>query len=611
MSVSGPSPQSSPKRYGPTTPLLTPHASRWRKPHAFWLIPVLFLMAISLGMNTGPKLEIQTQLICHSLAGSSPEFEHEIHPGGFLTVNNSDWVNRCRRDPRVSSRLAILSTTISLVLGILSALTTAFWCARSERHGRRPVFGWAFGGFVANDLAFLFIIHLMRAGLVTDYRLLVIPAIIEGLTGGPATVQALFNSYIHDCSSPGRSQTTSFSQFLGVMMAGVALGPTISAKLVPLRDDILLPFYVILVLLTLVLIFSLLVIPESLSNCRRAEFVARYEQERNALADTYTPTNGSRLHLIRLRIFQHRKMYLNFLKPLAILLPVRKIETGQWDWNLFLIAIAYGTYGSSVGAYGVRLQYAVFRFEWGPVETGYFLTTLGLCRVLALLLILPLLIRLWKRPDLACGLGSPSTSSAGSAAGSLSRKLTCRLKEPQPRSEPITVSIPALHASPDQHKIYQDAKFDLKFARYSIIWDALQVTLLIVSPSPTWFVAGSGLQSLSGSTSPAISALALGIVPGQLGGRVIASLSVVQTLTSNVFGPFVFGGVYSASVGRFSEAFLVVDLVLFVMALVVLSMVKIRSVDTDGNRAVADDDSSSSSSSEEEETEEVSVQTGI
>lgn len=62
------------------------------------------------------------------------------------------------------------------------------------------------------------------------------------------------------------------------------------------------------------------------------------------------------------------------------------------------------------------------------------------------------------------------------------------------------------------------------------------MTSLIFSSSPAWFVTGSGMQALAGSTSPAIAALALGIVPSQLGGRVIASLSVVQTITSNVIG---------------------------------------------------------------------------
>lgn len=59
-------------------------------------------------------------------------------------------------------------------------------------------------------------------------------------------------------------------------------------------------------------------------------------------------------------------------------------------------------------------QYAVFRFEWGPVETGYYLTTLGLCRVISLLVILPLLIRLWKHALTPTRLAlDPSTDHLG------------------------------------------------------------------------------------------------------------------------------------------------------------------------------------------------------
>lgn len=342
-----------------STPLLStaasPHPLSKPKPHAFWLVPVLFIMAISMGMSTGPKLEIHTQLICRSLARDSVR-QAEISAGGFLTVVQPDWVGRCRRDPEVSSRLAILSTASSLVMGFLSATTTAYWCSLSERVGRRSVLGWAFAGFVANDLAFLVLIRLMRSGRVSDYRMLVIPSFLEGLTGGPATLQAVFNSYIHDCAPPGRSVTVTFSLFVGIMMAGMALGPTISAALVPLSNDILLPFYVILVLLLLVLVFSLIVIPESLSQDRRIDFINRYNQHRAQLAASYAPVNSSLWRLIGLRVFQHRQMYLNFLKPLGIFWPRRSLETGQRNWNLFLIATAYALYSSSVGAYGVRLQ---------------------------------------------------------------------------------------------------------------------------------------------------------------------------------------------------------------------------------------------------------------
>ncbi|KAH9812471.1 hypothetical protein DFH28DRAFT_978599 [Melampsora americana] len=626
---SGPSPQSSPhKACHESTPLLSQNNNvtnpniisntitriKQREAHAFWLVPILLLMAISLGMNTSPKLEIHTQLICRSLSIDQPnhrEFEAAIHSGGgFLTIAHSDWVNKCRKDPMVSSRLSLLSTMISLVMGSLSVLTTAYWCSLSERIGRRLVLGWAFFGFIINDASFLIIIRLMRSDVLQDYRLLIIPSILEGLTGGPATVQALFNSYISDCAKGSNSQTITFSLFLGLMMAGMAIGPTISAKIVNLKDDILLPFYIILILLIIVFGFSLYVIPESLSKVKQIEFLKKHQEDLNQLKISFAPSNSNRIRFYHLRLFvyQRRKMYLNFLKPLMILWPTKSIENHNRmtrDWKLTLIGIAYALYGSGTGAYGIKLQYAIFRFQWGPIETGYFLTTLGLCRVMALLVIIPIVIRLWKRSTQIINL-EPRPPFVVNSNGNSNKKyssLSSRLGQRPLQSEPITISIPKLTPSPNPRKTLSDAKFDLKFARYSIIWDALSIVILIVSPSMSWFIIGSGMQSLAGSTSSAIQALAINCVPGEKVGQVIASFSILQVLCSQVLGPFVFGGVFSGTVGSFSEAFFVVDIMLMVVVLVVLSMVRLRS--TEHHHSIANhqelDSSISSSSSDDDD----------
>lgn len=50
------------------------------------------------------------------------------------------------------------------------------------------------------------------------------------------------------------------------------------------------------------------------------------------------------------------------------------------------------------GVYGPKMQYTMIKFDWGPVENGYYLTIMGASRVVALLVVLPIFIRLVKPP---------------------------------------------------------------------------------------------------------------------------------------------------------------------------------------------------------------------
>ena len=47
------------------------------------------------------------------------------------------------------------STMLSLLMGILSALTTGWWGAFGDRHGRKPILFVALFGMLLMDLVFL------------------------------------------------------------------------------------------------------------------------------------------------------------------------------------------------------------------------------------------------------------------------------------------------------------------------------------------------------------------------------------------------------------------------------------------------------------------------
>lgn len=187
-----------------------------------------------------------------------------------------------------------------------------------------------------------------------------------------------------------------------------------------------------------------------------ADAVARREREK--AEDIAAVDAGT---VVRLRITGTRVLtrFFGFLHPLGLLLP--KQRTGEetveelpilesrggvkvgTDWELSKIGIAYALYVTCVVrslslllpsyfmySYAVRLDcieyyagedqyvitffrawlkmrtdsmrlaavYSGYKFSWGLVENGYYLSFIGTCRVIVLILLVPLGIKLFKEP---------------------------------------------------------------------------------------------------------------------------------------------------------------------------------------------------------------------
>ena len=195
---------------------------------------------------------------------------------------------------------------------------------------------------IHSDLAFAFASstssHISRHG----YKFLLFASIVEGVLGGPVTLQAAISAYISDCTSDG-SRADIFSRFLGVSYVGFALGPTLGALFIryPLPQiqsfsshhrqihSVTAAFWAAILFSSINLILTLLVIPESLNKTRRQ--VAQK-------ADAPTPAVQNDTGLKK-RLFA----------PLAVFAPQRRIVNGrmQEDWSmpwlatgLFLLLLA-------------------------------------------------------------------------------------------------------------------------------------------------------------------------------------------------------------------------------------------------------------------------------
>ncbi|KAJ1028465.1 hypothetical protein NDA16_001631 [Ustilago loliicola] len=488
----------------------------YRKPSEKWLRPFALLISMAGGMCMGPKLELLNMFVCEEVLGDSyvgggdiivpqPPVNSTLnhlatgHPvassagarlDGFQPwpvtsnpVSHTDTASdvhavtayfaaldqpnstvipiprrprkACFASPEVQSSLATLQLRMTLSMGILAALTTGFWSNLSSRRGRLPVLRLAMAGIVFTDLVILTAALVPRDKLPFDYSFLVLGTTVEGLLGGYSAAIAVHQSYISDVT-PSGTRAHIFAHFMGIVYAGLAIGPTLGGLLVKHTDNILAPFWFALAmhLLYVVGIFSF--IPESTSQQFRAKALKEYKEQRAEIerkADErkiaeLQPLLDSRgwegdRRTFKKRVWKRVKvMFMDSflyapLEPLSFLLPKKIVvqedeEVEQrgglsgsstprpgalaapeasashisvsrvapkmrYDYNLSFLSLTYFTETAIIGIMSFKIQYAQEQFIWGSAELGMYLTFLSITRVLALTFILPVAIKFLHR----------------------------------------------------------------------------------------------------------------------------------------------------------------------------------------------------------------------
>jgi MFS family permease len=131
--------------------------------------------------------------------------------------------------------------------------------------------------------------------------------------------------------------------------------------------------------------------------------------------------------------------------------------------------------------------------------------------------------------------------------------------------------------------------FDLRLAVSSLSIDLVAFALYTIAPlllsTPSGsnqhlslFLLAAFLQSLGTGATPALQSLALAHVSPRDAGKLFASLSVLQSLASQVIGPLIFGVAFMRTVGRWSEAIFALATLLAAVSLAALSCVRLRRV---------------------------------
>ena len=325
-------------------------------------------------------------------------------------------------------------------------------------------------------------------GEVSVYWLL-LGGLIDGLCGSFTTALALSFAYASDCSPPER-RNVAFGYFHATLFSGIALGPIMAGFLIQATGTVMVVFYIALGCQIWFIVFVLFAVPESLSKER--QLIAQ-EKRRTVKAETADNDWWTTI-----------KNY-NLFEPLWVLRPTGEGSSPALRKNLFVLAaIDTMMFGVAMGTMQIVIIYAEYRFGWTAVNASMYLSATNVCRVLGLVLLLPLLTRIFRGPQSA-----------------------------QPRG----------HKGSDM--------LDIWIIRGAIIFDLLGYIGYALTPSGAVMVASGMVAALGGIGSPTLQSSLTKHIPSDRTGQVLGASGLLHAL-ARVVAPTVFNLIYMRTVGVYA-----------------------------------------------------------
>ncbi|KIY72114.1 MFS general substrate transporter [Cylindrobasidium torrendii FP15055 ss-10] len=551
----------------------------WKRPSPYWILAMMPVSSISFTSTIAPRIEVYTQLACayHRpeifelqdqssvrtnglLAPSHPTLDTERYHNATTTVFFEPISEiaqavppTCATDPVVHAAVTKLSAVMTVTMGVLGCLTTAWWGSLSDRIGRTGVLGISVIGLLLTDVVFL-LVYSYHQVLPGGYWFLLVGPIVEGTMGGLTSAIAAMHAYIADCTTPA-SRSRIFSLNLGLMFTGTALGPTIGGLLIHATGNILSVFYMSTITHCFYAVMVWCIIPESLTDAQRNRSRLQYARDK-ALA----------MGQGKVKVWMSRA--LGFLTPLSVIMPL-SVQSGNplkskgRDWNLTLLAASYGLVVSLIGVVTYKLQYAQLVFGWTPEEMGYWISAVGATRAISLALLLPVFIRVFKPK-------SPPKDTRREREPLLSPTASRFPSEDEDGSEQDSMR--------SFHFASHTSAFDLNLARGSLCLEILAYALMGLVNHSLPFTGASMISSLAAGFGPSIQSVALELYNERGGvetGKLFGSLSVLQALCSQIIGPALYGWIFLSTVSTLPSLMFFACAAMLLTAFVLLMMIRL------------------------------------
>lgn len=380
----------------------------------------------------------------------------------------------------------------------------------SDQYGRTRIIALGALGVVLNEAITVIVASWPEQ---ISVNLLLVGAVFDGLGGSFTTAMALFHSYASDCTPPAK-RSVAFGFFQGALFFGIAVGPTLAAILIKQTGGPMVVFYIGLLFHSIFCLSVLFIVPESLSKERQR--VAR-EKHRMKPKDESSSFFWATLNPM------------NLITPLSILLPAvgrpsalfpnRRGASPALRRNIILLAaIDTAAFGVAMGTVQVLIIYAAYMFSWGNVESSLFVSIVNVVRMTTLIVVLPLVARIFRTP------------------------------------------------TPDDGVIRGSDILDIVIIRISIIFDVLGYVGFALSIHGSVMILSGVIAALGGMGSPTLQSSLTKHVPHERIGQLLGAIGLLHAL-ARVVAPTIFNLIYSLTVATFPQAVFVCLAAVFGVAL--------------------------------------------
>ncbi|KAI8138557.1 major facilitator superfamily domain-containing protein [Fennellomyces sp. T-0311] len=333
------------------TPLLRQFITKTKRQASEWyVIALLFFVMLSVASVFAPLLQFYTEIFCNRYYGAT----------GDDQIDGDDIPIQDCSIPEIQETVASAQAVIQTLNYGSSLLTVSYYGHLTDRKGNLHVIRLSILGL------FCMVGCIVSTALFQHYigiGLIFLGPLLRGLLAGDSSFMAAIQGYISDCTSTTR-RTTVFGRMMASMLGGVMVGANISSAIIKNTGDINKVFYMSFFVLGFSILCTFL-IPED------PRLVSSAEHKEVSFWDQ-----------------------INAYKSIKILFSVEKRQGSRYALPL----VALSQFMLAVIALPPFLLYAMLEFHWTAYEGGYFVSLMALLRLLMLLVIFPLLTKLFMGP---------------------------------------------------------------------------------------------------------------------------------------------------------------------------------------------------------------------